>query len=134
MKRFIDVKFLGIFCAMLLTVALAYVVVQRVNQTNQLVDTAQQSARTASRQADEIKALNSEVRALRMASSKRAKVASGERDGLKTQLYLLTKFLREHGLEVPSSVTPRTGQSTPPKSAPAPQPGKSGTRRTNPKP
>lgn len=116
-------RFVAMFAVILLVSIAAYAFVRRVNQTDALVDTAQQAVRTSARQADELAELRAADKRQQVITDRRSEVASRERDQLlrqvrqlQKQLTTLTTYLREHNISVPFSVNrPRAGSSTRPK-------------------
>lgn len=128
-RRIFDWRFVAMFCVMLLVSVAAYAFVRRVNQTDALVDTARQAAHTSAEQAVELGELRKANEELQADSARRSRVASAERDQLARQvtqlqreLVALTTYLRQHNINVPSSVTsPRAGVTRPKVPAPGPR-------------
>lgn len=108
-------------CALILTSALAYGVVRRVNQGDEIV-------RTAASEADQVERLNAQLDAQAKAATAERATLIAEIHALQLQQHAVVVYLRRHGVTIPRTVfsTPRTdeGLTRPkvPKAQPSPRP------------
>lgn len=114
-RRLIDWRFLVMLIVLILVSTVCYSFLQRVQQADSLIDTAEHSVQQVRDLRKQLATQQQMLAEQQQAATERSRRARAERDRLQAQLALVLDYLRDQGIDVPKTLTtpPPNRASTP---------------------